>query len=230
MSLKNDFERERIYEEMEGKSTSKFGWCGKLLSIALLLSIGFASGSIYSTFTNKGLIQSPSQNNQNALNLNQVSTTNTSSLVTTPTSISDVVSMTADSVVEITQYSTATSFFSQNYTSKGNGSGVIISNDGYILTNNHVISGAEKITVRLKNNEEYEATVVGKDSKTDVAIIKIDANDLKAATIGDSSKTKVGDFVLAIGNPLGELGGTVTYGYISALEREIKIDNSTMNL
>ena len=63
MSLKNDFERERIYEEMEGKSTSKFGWCGKLLSIALLLSIGFASGSIYSTFTNKGLIQSPSQNN-----------------------------------------------------------------------------------------------------------------------------------------------------------------------
>lgn len=230
MSLKNDFERERIYEEMEGKSTSKFGWCGKLLSIALLLSIGFASGSIYSTFTNKGLMQSPSQNNQNALNLNQVSTTNTSSLVTTPTSISDVVSMTADSVVEITQYSTATSFLSQNYTSKGNGSGVIISNDGYILTNNHVISGAEKITVRLKNSEEYEATVVGKDSKTDVAIIKIDANDLKAATIGDSSKTKVGDFVLAIGNPLGELGGTVTYGYISALEREIKIDNSTMNL
>ncbi len=230
MSLKNDFERERIYEEMEGKSTSKFGWCGKLLSIALLLSIGFASGSIYSTFTNKGLIQSTTPNNQNALNLNQVSTTNTSSLVTTPTSISDVVSMTADSVVEITQYSTATSFFSQNYTSKGNGSGVIISNDGYILTNNHVISGAEKITVRLKNNEEYEATVVGKDSKTDVAIIKIDANDLKAATIGDSSKTKVGDFVLAIGNPLGELGGTVTYGYISALEREIKIDNSTMNL
>lgn len=230
MSLKNDFERERIYEEMEGKSTSKFGWCGKLLSIVLLLSIGFASGSIYSTFTNKGLISLSTPNSQNALNLNQVSATNPTSLTTTPTSISDVVSMTADSVVEITQYSTSTSFFSQSYTSKGNGSGVIISNDGYILTNNHVISGAEKITVRLKNGEEYEATVVGKDSKTDVAIIKIDAKNLKAATIADSSKTKVGDFVLAIGNPLGELGGTVTYGYISALEREIKIDNSTMNL
>lgn len=230
MSLKNDFERERIYEEMEGKSASKFGWCGKLLSIVLLLSIGFASGSIYSTFTNKGLISLSTPNSQNALNLNQVSATNPTSLTTTPTSISDVVSMTADSVVEITQYSTSTSFFSQSYTSKGNGSGVIISNDGYILTNNHVISGAEKITVRLKNGEEYEATVVGKDSKTDVAIIKIDAKNLKAATIADSSKTKVGDFVLAIGNPLGELGGTVTYGYISALEREIKIDNSTMNL
>jgi serine protease Do len=229
MSFKSDFERERIYEEMEGKHSSKFGWCGKLLSIALLLSIGFASGSIYSTFTNKGESQN-TQLNQSSLNLSQVSSTSASNLATTPTSVSDVVAMTADSVVEITQYSTSTTIFSQSYTSKGNGSGVIISSDGYILTNNHVISGAEKITVRLRSGEEYEATVVGKDSKTDVAIIKIDAKNLKAATVGGSTQTKVGDFVLAIGNPLGELGGTVTYGYISALEREIKIDNSTMNL
>ena len=233
MSFKNDFERERIYEEMEGKQSSKLGWVGKTLSIALLLSLGFASGSIYSTFTGKGLLPSQKENVQNNLNVSQVSTTpsNSTIVVTAPSSLSDVVAKTADSVVEITQYSTSTSMFSsQSYTSQGNGSGVIISADGYILTNNHVISGAEKITVRLRNGKEYEATLVGKDSKTDVAIIKIDAQDLTVATIADSSKTKVGDFVLAIGNPLGELGGTVTYGYISALEREIKIDNSTMNL
>ena len=232
MSFKNDFERERIYEEMEGKQSSKLGWVGKTLSIALLLSLGFASGSIYSTFTGKNLLPSQSENVQNNLNVSQVSTTPSTStnVVTAPSSLSDVVAKTADSVVEITQYSTSTSMFSQSYTSQGNGSGVIISADGYILTNNHVISGAEKITVRLRNGKEYEATLIGKDSKTDVAIIKIDAQDLTVATIADSSKTKVGDFVLAIGNPLGELGGTVTYGYISALEREIKIDSSTMNL
>lgn len=230
MSFRNDFERERIYEEMEGSHSSRFGWCGKVLSIALLLSVGFASGSIYSTFTGKGLMQNTSTTNQNSINLNKVSTTTNSSVVTAPSSLADVVEMTADSVVEITQYTTSTSRYSQTYTSEGNGSGVIISDDGYILTNNHVIDGAERISVRLRNGEEYDAELVGKDSKTDVAIIKIEAKNLKAATIGESSKTKVGDFVLAIGNPLGELGGTVTYGYVSALEREIKIDSSTMNL
>lgn len=230
MSFRNDFERERIYEEMEGSHSSRFGWCGKVLSIVLLLSVGFASGSIYSTFTGKGLMQNTSTTNQNSINLNKVSTTTNSSVVTAPSSLADVVEMTADSVVEITQYTTSTSRYSQTYTSEGNGSGVIISDDGYILTNNHVIDGAERISVRLRNGEEYDAELVGKDSKTDVAIIKIEAKNLKAATIGESSKTKVGDFVLAIGNPLGELGGTVTYGYVSALEREIKIDSSTMNL
>lgn len=227
MSFINEFERDRIYEEMEGRSVSKSSSIfSKFLSIVLLLSIGFASGSIYSIFNNANSVA----NVQNKYTSNMATSVSSPSIVPSTNSLAGIVSATADSVVEIKQYSTATSYFSYNYKAESNGSGVIIRNDGYIITNNHVISGAEEIFVTLKNGEEYEATLVGKDSKTDIAIIKIEAKNLVAAKIGDSSKTLVGDFVLAIGNPLGSLGGTVTYGYISALEREIAIDNSTMNL
>jgi len=98
------------------------------------------------------------------------------------------------------------------------GSGVIVTKDGYIVTNNHVVSGATKIIVKLHDGRKYTAKLIGTDPKTDIAIIKIDAKDLKPITIADSSKIKVGDVVLAIGNPFG-LGETVTHGIISALNR-----------
>lgn len=235
MSFMNEFERERIYEEMDkSQSRSKTGIFSKLLSTALLLSIGFASGSIYSVFNNNHTMAAQETLSQN--NNTTILTTNNQKTPTpqinTSYSLANVVNAVADSVVEITQYTTQSisPYISSNYTSEGNGSGVIISTDGYILTNNHVISGAEKISVRLRNGVEYEAKLIGKDAKTDIAIIKVEAEDLKAANIGNSSTTQVGDFVLAIGNPLGKLGGTVTYGFVSALEREITIDNTTMNL
>lgn len=235
MSFISDMERDRIYEEIEGKSFSKSkgGFFSKLLSITLLLSVGFASGSIYSTFTQikpANNSNSVAINSSNSRNNSLLTSANTDSSLYTQTSLAGIVEKTANSVVEITQYTTTQSYFNSSYTSEGNGSGVIISKDGYILTNNHVINGAEKISVRLRNDEEYEATLIGKDSKTDIAIIKIEAENLIPATIADSSKTLVGDFVLAIGNPLGRLGGTVTYGFISALEREINLDSSTKNL
>lgn len=103
--------------------------------------------------------------------------------------------------------------------SKALGSGVIISSDGYIVTNNHVIDGADEIIVSLLDNEkEYKAKLIGADPKTDLAIIKIDAKDLKAIPIADSSKSKEGDIVFAIGNPFG-VGGTITQGIISALNK-----------
>ncbi|MBQ6860310.1 MAG: trypsin-like peptidase domain-containing protein [Clostridia bacterium] len=235
MSFMNEFERERIYEEMDkSQSRSKTGIFSKLLSTALLLSIGFASGSIYSVFNNNHTMaaqETLSQNNNTTILTTNNQTTPTPQ-INTSNSLANVVNAVADSVIEITQYTTQSisPYISSNYTSEGNGSGVIISTDGYILTNNHVISGAEKISVRLRNGVEYEAKLIGKDAKTDIAIIKVEAEDLKAANIGNSSTTQVGDFVLAIGNPLGKLGGTVTYGFVSALEREITIDNTTMNL
>lgn len=226
MSLRSDLERDRIYNEMDRSfHTSAGGIFSKLLSIALFLAIGFSAGSIYTTFSKADF---------NKLNTSNTLITSSAPVINSYSSpissLSDIVAKTADSVVEITEFSTATTYFNSSYTSEGNGSGVIISADGYILTNNHVINNAEKITVRLRNGKEYEASLVGQDSKTDIAVIKIDATGLSPATIGDSSKTRVGDFVLAIGNPLGKLGGTVTYGYVSALEREIGIDGSTMNL
>lgn len=101
----------------------------------------------------------------------------------------------------------------------GLGSGVILSADGYILTNNHVVSGADRLTVALKDDKrEYPATLIGGDKDTDVALIKIEAKNLKPMRIGDSSNVKVGDVVLAVGNPLG-LEQTVTQGIVSALGR-----------
>jgi len=98
------------------------------------------------------------------------------------------------------------------------GSGVIVSSDGYILTNNHVVDGASDIKVSLKDKREFKAQVVGTDPRTDLAVLKIPATGLTAITFGDSAKAQVGDFVLAIGNPFG-VGETVTMGIISALQR-----------
>ena len=105
------------------------------------------------------------------------------------------------------------------------GSGVIISPDGYILTNNHVIDGATDIKVFLPDKREFKGRVIGRDSKTDVAVVKIDASELPAITLGDSSKLQVGDYVLAIGDPFG-VGETVTNGIVSATGRNgLDIEN-----
>jgi len=101
---------------------------------------------------------------------------------------------------------------------EGAGSGVIVSSNGYILTNNHVVDGANDVRATLADNREFKARVVGTDPKTDVAVLKIDAGDLPTAVIGDSNKLEVGDYVLAIGNPF-RLGGTVTMGIVSAKGR-----------
>ena len=145
--------------------------------------------------------------------------------------VSDIVEKCKDSVVEITteSVSSGNSIFGQ-YVSQGAGSGVIISKDGYIVTNNHVVSGATSLKVTTTDGTEYDASVVGKDSQTDLAVIKVDANNLQAATLGDSDILQVGDPAIAIGNPLGELGGTVTTGIISATDRQITIDDETMTL
>ena len=109
----------------------------------------------------------------------------------------------------------------REFRQKSLGSGFIISKDGYILTNNHVVEKATEIRVRLLNKEQFKAKVIGRDPKTDIALIKIKANhSLSAATLGDSDALRVGDWVIAIGNPFG-LGHTVTVGIISAKERII---------
>ncbi|MBR3096982.1 MAG: trypsin-like peptidase domain-containing protein, partial [Bacteroidales bacterium] len=111
---------------------------------------------------------------------------------------------------------------SQPREQKGSGSGVIIRPDGYIVTNNHVVSGATSINVTLNDNSQYEATVVGTDPATDVAIIKIDAQNLPAIPLGDSDQLRLGEWVLAIGSPLGaQLRGTITAGIVSAKGRSM---------
>ena len=144
--------------------------------------------------------------------------------------VQEITEKTKASVVEIKTESVSSDSWMQQYVTEGAGSGVIISKDGYIVTNNHVIDGASKITVTTADDKSYEARLVGTDSNSDVAVIKIKASDLTPATYGNSDQLKVGDMAVAIGNPLGELGGTVTAGIISALDRELSIDGKTMTL
>ena len=146
--------------------------------------------------------------------------------------VAEAAAKAAPSTVEIQTEITQQSYgmFGGTYTTNAAGSGVIISKDGYIVTNNHVIDGAQKITVKTSDGTEYDAKLVGTDAKSDIAVLKVDANGLTPATLGDSSKISVGDTAIAIGNPLGTLGGTVTDGIISATSRELVVNNESMKL
>lgn len=144
--------------------------------------------------------------------------------------VQEVTNKTKDSVVEIKTESVSADAWMQQYVTEGAGSGVVMTADGYIMTNNHVIDGASKITVTTSDDKEYEAKLVGTDSITDIAVLKISAKNLTPATYGNSDQLAVGDMAVAIGNPLGELGGTVSAGIISALDRELAIDGKTMTL
>ncbi|MEF9975465.1 MAG: trypsin-like peptidase domain-containing protein [Oscillospiraceae bacterium] len=145
-------------------------------------------------------------------------------------SVSQIAAKAGPSVVEVvTEGMQTDSFFGQRIVS-GAGSGVIISEDGYIITNNHVVEGATNIKVTLSDKNSYEAKVMGVDAKTDIAVIKVDAKGLPAATIGNSDNLIVGEETVVIGNPMGTLGGSVTNGIISALNRDIVVGGQTMNL
>lgn len=143
-------------------------------------------------------------------------------------SMSSVVSIDIEAEVSTGRY-----WYSQGETEKetvGSGSGVIITSDGYIVTNNHVVSGAEAIKVYLQDGTEYEAQLIGTDSYTDLAVIKINAENLPAATVGSSSTLMVGDTIYAIGNPLGVLATSVSKGIVSGLDREVTVDGQQMTL
>lgn len=194
-----------------------------VLAASIILSAGLGFGGGYAAtklFGGNGVTVQQSSGGAST------SGSNTSAGVST----SQIVDETANSVVEITTESIATgSYFNQAVT-EGAGSGVIISEDGYILTNHHVIDGASNVTVKTKSGDSYTATVVGSDSKLDIALLKVDASGLSPATFGDSSAIQVGDYAVAIGNPLGSLGGTVTDGIISALDRDVTISGETHRL
>ena len=123
-----------------------------------------------------------------------------------------------------------TNVWGQVASASASGSGFILTSDGYVVTNNHVVDGATSVTVKLYNGDEYDATIVGTDEMNDVALLKIDATGLQAVTVGDSDQIEVGEEVIAIGNPLGELTFTMTAGVVSALDREINTDGKPINM
>ena len=137
----------------------------------------------------------------------------------------DLYEQNVNSTVGITISAKMNSRYGYGYTYQASGSGFIISDDGYILTNYHVISGYDKVTVATYDQETYDANVIGYDESSDIAVLKIDAENLDPVTLGDSSKLRVGDTVFAIGNPLGELTFSLTKGIVSALSRNISTES-----
>lgn len=208
---------------------------------ALLLKGGNTTSQAESTTTtqdNTIVVDESKSNTEDSTQSKQADTARpsenlqvSSATTLTPAITSSVIQNSMSSVVGI--YLSATTI---NYTGAseeedlGSGSGVIITSDGYIVTNNHVVEGGQNIRVCLQDGSEYEATLIGTDSYSDLAVIKIDATGLPAATLGTSSNMTVGDPVFAIGNPLGVLSSSVSQGIISGLDRTINVDGHNMTL
>ena len=142
----------------------------------------------------------------------------------------EVYASTVNSVVSINCSAVSTNIFGQQTESASSGSGFIYTADGYIVTNQHVVANASSINVTLYNGDTYPATLVGSDSDYDVAVLKIDAKDLPAVTLGSSTDVNVGDTVLAIGNPLGELTFSMSQGIVSCVNRAINVDGTPFNM
>ena len=201
------------------------------VALVLAAAMGFAGGFVGAKFGGSGKVviqqvapSSTASSSDSADSSIAAASSSGSSLTTEQ--VADLVS---PSVVVITTEQVVYSqwsWYGQNQVESGAGSGVIISSDGYILTCAHVVDGASTITVTI-GDKDYTATLVGEDTTSDIAVIKIDADGLTPATVGNSDSLKVGQSVMAVGNPLGELGGTVTGGMISALNRSVTIQGSS---
>lgn len=189
-----------------------------LLIVFLVALLGGFVGTI-----GANQISSPKNSSEN------IGTATTTNVVTkTESDLKSAIEIAYPSVVRIKSEVTQVDFFNNESTAAALGSGVIISEDGYIVTNHHVIEGAQEVTVYL-NDEEYPATLIGTDQKTDIALIKIEKDGLPYAKIADSDSIEIGDDAIAIGNPLGT-GITVTNGIVSAIHKEITINRETMSL
>ena len=201
-----------------------------IVALVLAAAMGFAGGFVGAKYGggSKVVIQ---QVERPASSDSSTDSTGNSISATSGTGLStaQVAELVSPSVVVITTEQVVYSqwsWYGQSQVESGAGSGVIISSDGYILTCAHVVDGASTITVTI-GDKDYTATLVGEDTTSDIAVIKIDADGLTPATVGNSDSLKVGQSVMAVGNPLGELGGTVTSGIVSALNRSVSIQGSS---
>ncbi len=236
----NDFSYAQPQKKQK-KSGFGLGAAAILVAVCVALSGGAAfAGTYFGNSLANGFHRADGNTNGNASASRPSSSNGTPSVIfeayenenREPGTYNQVADSVAPTVVEITTETVVTEsyFWGGNYVTSGAGSGVIISSDGLIITNNHVVSGANTITVRTNDGTDYEAKVIGSDSESDIAVIKIEAENLPCALLGNSDNLAVGDEVVAVGNPLGNLGGTVTNGIVSALSREVDIDGVSMTL
>ncbi len=206
--------------EQKPKKERKFLKFFALILIGALIGGGIGSIVTFNYIKNNLPYYSTNINNNEAqiVNVSKVIELEQSQII-------DVAEKVSPAVVKISTTQVVSDLFF-SYETSGLGSGYLISPNGEIVTNNHVVSDAKKITVTLSDGSEYDATIIGTDPSSDIALIKIDGKDLPNLSFGDSSTLKVGQSVIAIGNPYG-LDHTVTTGVISALERSLTFDDGT---
>jgi serine protease Do len=232
-NMQNQWNYEAYQEAINSKNKKKknkglIAFIVSVCSVFAIALLGLAGYGAYNLLQNSNLpfiaannsnssaSQAQKINDSPAIKIESQPQTSTAGTASGQMTVQLVAKNVRPSVVGIVTYSL------QQMGELGEGSGIIMSADGFIITNNHVISGASKIQVVLSDNTKYTATVIGADSRSDLAVLKIDAKNLKYATFGNSDQLTVGDSVLAIGNPGGlEFAGSVTEGIVSALNRTV---------
>ncbi|MCD7731825.1 MAG: trypsin-like peptidase domain-containing protein [Oscillospiraceae bacterium] len=221
-------------KKQKKEKSNRTPW-GAMIALALVCAIlgGGIGASVTALVTSDGSVIPTSSSSTNTSSATVINTSSHSSEVVLneveageEMTAAEVYANNVNATVGITT-SIATNYFDYTTTSAASGSGFIISSDGYILTNYHVVEDSDSITVSLYNGESYSATLVGYDESNDIAVLKIEAEDLSTVTLGDSDALNVGDSVVAIGNPLGELTFSLTAGIVSALDRSVTLSTGT---
>lgn len=228
------------YEPAPAAKVKKSGGAGKrIVAAAICCSLlggavgagGMFAGIKYFAPQQTSAVSTSNSGSTTLLSSNRSGAVNTASVDTgSLMTAAQVYEQNVHSTVGITTEINTTNYFGYQTTAAASGSGFIISADGYILTNYHVIEDASSITVTDYDGKTYEAELVGSDSSNDIAVLKIDADGLTPVVLGSSDDLSVGDEVVAIGNPLGELTFSLTQGVVSALDREVTTEDATMNL
>ena len=201
---------------------------GRIVALILVCALlgglcGFGGAALYRSTAKQTVTLQQSKREVTAVAVKQVNGKN----LMTP---AEVYAATVNSVVSINSTSRSTNFFGQSVPVASSGTGFIVTEDGYIVTNQHVVAKATEVKVTLYNGETYTASVIGGDSDYDVAVIKIEAKDLTPVVLGSSANLNVGDSVLAIGNPLGELTFSMSQGIVSCCNRAINVDGTPFNM
>lgn len=209
-----------VIERRPKKSSKRF--------TALVLAIGLALGTVFGYGVDNFLPHSADKSNK----VYAEGVENTKIVYSgTVSPVVPIAKKVSPSIVAISLRTRSRDFFGRIYEGQGTGSGIIINKEGYIVTNNHVVEGANNITVILSDGKELNATLVGTDSQTDLAVIKVDQKNLPAAELGDSSKVEVGELAVAIGSPMGtEYAGSVTAGIVSGLNRKVSVGDNSIKL
>ncbi|KAI4453131.1 serine protease family s1c htra-related [Holotrichia oblita] len=233
----NAIARPRVYTERRNAKKTNKKWIALIVAVVLVLNAGIMASGIYlgkslsdnAAKQRAALSIKPSDDVSqiNPEGYEAVQTVQEGMVLTVP----QIAKKAGPSVVGISSTIEQISFFGTS-SQDSSGSGIILNTDGYIVTNNHVVEKSTSVRVTLNTGAEYPAKIIGRDSRSDLAVLKIEAKEeLHPAEIGDSSKIEVGEVAVAIGNPLGqEFAGSVTVGVISAVNRSMTIQNKTLNL